>query len=168
MALHPCPECGKEISDKAPTCGAPRIAEPPIQAQPRVKAPATPTKKSAFTTALLLVLLIGLGFILWRLWQPGLQAVGIVPAPRWFVQNAGGDDSCTRLGDYCMRTKCLVRNIGDAAGSVRVVSQLQQQGAGSLEKATMLRLEPGQSETVTLDFPEAELGEKYLYACSGN
>ena len=151
MALLPCSECGKEISHKTPACpqcGAPRsdALKPPY-----VHKQSESPKGSSAAVVGKVLLHAGLLFVLWRVAQPYLQTLNVVPAPRWFFETAGGDDSCTRLGDYCMRTKCLVRNVGDAAGVVHVDSAiiLDETGRSAATKTTVLRLDPGQSQTVT-------------------
>lgn len=170
MALRPCPECGKEVSDKAPTCphcGAPQGEAASASSASTATSRRSPSQDRRRLTLILLVVVIAVAaFVAWRLAAPVLQTAGIVPAPRWSVDNAGGDDACTVLGDYCMRVRCAVVNIGNAAGAAYVVATVYPDQGGQLTKRGTVSLQPGQRDTVVLDFPEAEMGREYRYSCS--
>lgn len=161
-----CRECGGKVSTEAaacPHCGAP-TAQRPSDSGTKSKTRRRGIGGSALRIVGLVILIVA-AFIAWKLARPGLEDVGVLKAPKWVVENAGGDDSCTRVGDFCMRTKCLVRNVGDDAGAVDVRAVLDEQGGRQVEKRTTLRLAPGQSETLTFDFFEAEMGRQYRYGC---
>ena len=92
MAMIDCPECGKQISDKAPAC--PNCGAPSNLFQPQQSPPPPPTAPSKNSTTknrtaqvvILLVLCLGL-FGLWRsilsnkAAPPGAGLIGIVRQP---------------------------------------------------------------------------------------
>jgi len=162
--LVQCHECRGTISTEAHAC--PHCGAVPGSA---AKACATEPRRSSVVASIgriigLVVLIIGI-VVVWKMVQAALQMIGVASSPKWIVEAAGGDDSCTKAGDYCMRAKCLVRNVGSGAGSVDVWAALEDQGGRRFDRRTTLRLSPGQSETATFDFFEAELGRHYRYGC---
>ena len=113
-------------------------------------------------------LVLVVAFVAYRLVRPALGKVGVVSSARFAIDNAGGDESCTVLGDYCMQVRCAVTNIGDASGVSRVAVELLEDNAVvSTHRATTRLLGPGERETLTLDFPEATLASKeHQYRCT--
>jgi hypothetical protein len=111
--------------------------------------------------------LIVLGLILWNVARPQLQALGVVAAPKWIINNEGGDDSCSVLGDYCVRVKCSVSNGGDAPGIVTVAAALTQANNSSVvaRRIYSVALVPGENKALTFDFPEAEINGQYRGGC---
>ena len=165
MALTKCAECGREISDRAtacPQCGAPVVADTGVSAKQRSE---TGPLVRAIQGTLVLMAVAITGLLIWPLAKPTLQDAGVVPSARWVVENAGGDDTCTQLGDYCMRTRCVVRNVGEAAGAVTVRAELVAAQGTVATRSTTIRQEPGRTDTVRFEFPEAEISKEYKYRC---
>jgi hypothetical protein len=164
MALIQCSECKREISDQAqacPNCGAPRtITGEGGQQPPSVRA-------GGVRRVVLLVFLVLLVLAAYRVLRPALEKAGVVASARFAIDSAGGDDGCTVLGDYCMRVRCAVINIGEANGLARVAVDLIEDGKViATHLATTPLLAPGQRDTVTLDFPEATMASRqHQYRC---
>ena len=160
MALITCSECHHEISDQAtacPNCGRP-LGQPNKGTRP-VQSSARRFVGLVFTGVLCVLGYLAL--------QSPLKTAGILPAARFNFDNAGGDESCTRLGDYCMRIRCTVTNVGNASGIARAGSRLIEDGSAIASQRTTTKvLAPGQRETVTFEFVEASLASKKAqYAC---
>jgi hypothetical protein len=153
------------MSDQAqacPHCGA------PVQKPAPSTAGATSTGIGRGVRSIVLVGLVAvLGFIVYRVSRPALQNAGVVPSARFAIDNAGGDESCTTLGDYCMRVRCAVTNIGDASGTSRLAADFVEDGKViATHRGTTQLLAPGQHDTLTLDFPEATLASReHQYRC---
>jgi hypothetical protein len=164
VALIPCPECKREISDQAQVC--PHCGRPPGV---RTTSTFARSWKRTPTSSRLLALLLlgGLGYGALRIVHPAPLTAGLLPAARFNFDNAGGDDSCTVLGDYCMRVKCTVTNAGNASGLSRVAADLVEDGVTiASHRTTTNVLAPGERQTVALDFPEATIASKKAqYRC---
>ena len=165
MALIECRECKHQISDQAqtcPNCGAPVRPVPVVTSA----VPARPPR-GGMLTAVALIGLIIVALIAYRLWHPALEKAGIVASARFAIDNAGGSEECTTLGDYCMRVRCAVTNIGDANGIARVAADyLEENRIVATHRGTTRMLVPGQHDTLTLDFPEATLAStQHQYRC---
>lgn len=167
MALVTCTECSKQVSDRAtacPTCGAP--IEPVPNSQPSARQAEAPKQQGRGWLRALLV--AGAGLVLLLMLRQGTSdpwAV-VLPTPRFTVANAGGSDGCTTLGEYCMTTRCAVANEGNAAGVAKVEAHLSSNGQTVATRTSMASLSPGQIDTVSMDFPEADMGTDYRYSCS--
>lgn len=168
MALIECRECKHQISDQAqacPNCGAP--VHPAAAAAPApAAAPAAP-RNNGMRTVLVAIVVLVVAFLAYRIWNPTLQKAGIVPSARFAVDNAGGTEACTTLGDYCVRVLCAVTNIGDANGIARVAADFSEDSkVVATHRGTTQMLVPGQHDTLTLDFPEATLAStQHQYRC---
>ena len=106
--------------------------------------------------------LIGIGIAI-----PVLRKAGVVPSASFAVDNAGSDESCSVLGDYCLRVQCAATNTGNAQGSVRIVAEIVPDSGAAVTHVTTRVLTPGEREVVALDFMEAEMGNHYKYRCTG-
>jgi hypothetical protein len=90
------------------------------------------------------------------------------PAARFIATDALSDESCTVVGDYCLRVHCTFQNTGDAAGESRVTAQLlsEDQSQVLAERYSSLTLLPNATQRVTFTFPEANIDVKTRYRCS--
>jgi hypothetical protein len=165
MSLVNCADCGKEVSERASVCihcGGPIVAIP-------VESRATTSKKTGpkvIILGLLVVVLATLTPGMWRAFQPTLQAAGMVPAPRWVVDNAGGNDDCSVLGDYCVRARCAVTNVGDASGTARIAAELYEGERQLVATRTATRfLTATAQDTLSFDFPEAGMNKNQKFRC---
>lgn len=96
MALIPCPECAREVSDKANAC--PHCGNPLAATAPRATAPllvATAPGKAVTTEA------TGKG---WKL----LQAIGVVMVCIGVVSCAGAGDAPGRSGTLMMSSSLIL------------------------------------------------------------
>lgn len=168
MSLIRCSECGREFSDRSaacPHCGGPT---------PRHAAGKSKKEKAAGANGThvvlhfaLVIVLLSLGSQLSRVFRPVLHAAGMAPSARWVVDNAGGDEGCSVLGDYCVRVRCVVTNAGDAAGTARLVATLYEDSGVVKANHTATRyLLPARQDTVVFDFPEAALSKKQSSGCA--
>jgi hypothetical protein len=167
VALVICAECSKQVSDRAsacPNCGAPIVAA--VAPAPAAAQSAVQTKGGhGRVTAIIVAGLVLVALLMMRRGTSDPLAV-VLPTPRFTVANAGGSDECTSLGEYCMRTRCAVANEGNAAGVAKVEAHLSSNGQTVATRTSMASLSPGQIDTVSMDFPEAEMGTDYRYSCS--
>lgn len=171
MALVQCPECKQEISDQAvacPHCGAPRAitAAPTSPAAPIPQAAQRRPARGAWPIVLVIVLALG-AFLLYRMNRPALERAGVVASARFAVDNAGANEDCTVLGDYCVRIRCAVTNIGEASGVSQLAADyVEDSKVIATHRATSRMLDPGQHDTLTLDFPEATIASTaHQYRC---
>jgi len=171
MALVQCPECKQEISDQAqacPHCGAPRqgVAAPAAPPPPVSQVVSSRPARGAWPIVIVLVLALG-AFLVYRMNRPALERAGVVASARFAVDNAGANEDCTVLGDYCMRVRCAVTNIGDASGVSQIAADyVEDSKIIATHRATSRMLDPGQHDTLTLDFPEATLASTaHQYRC---
>jgi hypothetical protein len=170
MALVQCPECKQEISDQAqacPHCGAPRpgvaapVAPPPVSQ-------VVPSRAARGAWPIVVVVVLALGaFLVYRMNRPALERAGVVASARFSIDNAGANEECTVLGDYCVRVRCAVTNIGDASGVSQLAADyVEDSKVIATHRATSRMLDPGQHDTLTLDFPEATLASTaHQYRC---
>jgi hypothetical protein len=171
MALVQCPECKQEISDQAqacPHCGAPRPGVVAHTAQPAPVSQVAPSRTARGAWPIILVFVLALGAVLlYRMNRPALERAGVVASARFAIDNAGANEDCTVLGDYCLRVRCAVTNIGDASGISQLAADLEEDSKViATHRATSRMLDPGQHDTLTLDFPEATLASTaHQYRC---
>jgi hypothetical protein len=173
MALVQCPECKQEISDQAatcPHCGAPQHRPAPA-AQPTASPGGTAPARRPFPWPLVLVLVLGVGALLLVLSRrpaggvseaPALPAA---PAPKWIIDNVDATDACTELGEYCIRVRCAITNAGSASGIAQVAVELKEDSAVIATRRGTRSVGAGQQDTLTLDFPEANLGKEHSFRC---
>ena len=179
MALIQCQECKQEISDKAsvcPHCGAPQTPSasappPPPSAPPSAPPPPGPaaprSRSGAWLLTGLLVLVFG-GYAVVQLSRNRHEeapAVPPPPAPKWLVDNVDANESCTQLGEYCIRVRCAVTNAGTASGVAQVAAELKEDSVAIGTRRGTRPLDVGQQDTLTLDFPEANLGKEHSFRC---
>jgi len=168
MALVKCTECGREVSDQAaacPNCGAPvRSAAVPGTGS-GVQEPRFPSVSGRRILRLLGVAILLILAVLLVL--PLLRRAGVVPTARFAVDNVGGNESCSVLGDYCLRVQCAVANTGNGQGSIQVTAEIVPDEGPAVSHRSTRVLNPGQREVISMDFPEAEMGKHYSYSCSG-
>lgn len=88
----------------------------------------------------------------------GGGCAGSTPLASFQVESFSGDESCSKLLDYCIRVSCNVRNAGPVPGQA-VVDLLFMDANGSLQQKETQRIElgPGDSRTIRYDFKEAKL-----------
>jgi hypothetical protein len=98
---------------------------------------------------------------------PWLRRSGVIPTPRFAVENSGGAEACTVLGDYCLRVQCAVTNAGNGSGSIRISAELVPDHGSPIAHYDTRVVAAGQRQVVSFDFPEAELGRHYSYRCGG-
>ena len=155
MALIKCRECGQEISDKAaacPHCGAPLSVGPPVTKPGRL--------------GLLFAIVIGTALAVVMV-LPALRKVGVIKSASFTVENVGGDESCSVLGEYCLRVQCAAVNTGTGQGSVRIVAEIVPDTGQSFTHTTTRVLSSGERQVIALDFPEAVMGPHYTFRCNG-
>jgi hypothetical protein len=171
MALVQCPECKQQISDQAttcPHCGAPRPGATAPSSQPAPSSPAPQSRPARSAWPIVLVIVLALGaFLIYRMNRPALERAGVVASARFAIDNAGANEDCTVLGDYCVRIRCAVTNMGDASGVSQLAADYVEDGKVlATHRATSRMLDPGQHDTLTLDFPEATLASTaHQYRC---
>lgn len=171
MALVQCPECKQEISDQAqscPHCGAPRPGVAAPAAPPPPVSQVVPSRAARGAWPIVVVLVLALGaFLVYRMNRPALERAGVVASARFSIDNAGANEECTVLGDYCVRVRCAVTNIGDASGVSQLAADyVEDSKVIATHRATSRMLDPGQHDTLTLDFPEATLASTaHEYRC---
>lgn len=74
------------------------------------------------------------------------------------VAAAEGDDSCTKLLDYCLRATCTLRNSGQGEGRGTLELQVTDpDGKVSMTESVPFTLGPGHTKTFTHDFTQAKL-----------
>ena len=139
----------------------PSQLQPPQPSQSASQSVSLPRILKLLAVALLLILAVLLSL-------PWLRKAGIIPTPAFAVDNVGGSEACTVLGDYCLRVQCAAANTGNAQGSIRISAEMIPEQGTSTTHFTTRVIAAGQREVVSLDFPEAELGKKYSYRCSGS
>jgi len=92
---------------------------------------------------------------------------GLLPSATFEIEAIEVDPTCTQLLNYCVRATCTVRNVGDAAGTVRV--RFDARGESFQRTADEIaHLEPGESRAVTHDFREAKLSDDVTVQCSAH
>lgn len=94
----------------------------------------------------------------------GIAALGcadvtkLVAPAKVEVAAAEGDDSCTKLLDYCLRATCTLRNSGQGEGRGTLELQVTDEtGAVSMTESMPFALGPGDTKTYTHDFTQAKL-----------
>lgn len=94
----------------------------------------------------------------------GLAALGcadvtkLVAPAKIEVAAAEGDESCTKLLDYCMRATCTLRNSGQGQGSGTLELQVTDgTGKVTMTESMPFTLGPGDTKTYTHDFTQAKL-----------
>ena len=165
MSLVQCPECKQEISTQAttcPHCGAPQRATAGAPASV-MSAPAS-KRFPLWALALGLgVLVVGAVFLL-----QGRRAHGAsdgAPAARWIIDNVDANEECTVLGEYCVRVRCAITNAGSAAGMAHVAADLAEDSVVVATRRGTRSVEVGAQDTLTLDFPEANMGKNHSFRC---
>jgi hypothetical protein len=169
MALIQCQECKQEISDQAvacPHCGAPQhhaAASPPPAPEG-----APPRRRAGGPALILLAILVIGGVVAFQVIRRGAANANasVSPAPRWLVDNVDANDSCTVLGEFCIRVRCAVTNGGTAEGVVQVAAELNEDSVTIGTRRGTRPLVPGQQDTLIFDFPEANLGKEHTFRCS--
>ena len=182
MALIQCRECKQEISDQAaacPHCGAPNrpVASPPPSPPPASSPPppmspppaagAGPGHRSG---GLLLAGLLALVFGVFAVVQLSRRQQvepppPPAPAPRFIVDNVDANETCTVLGEYCIRVRCAITNAGSASGVLQIAAELNEDSVSIGTRRGTRNLDVGQQDTLTFDFPEANLGKQHSFRC---
>jgi hypothetical protein len=167
MALIQCPECKQQISDQAPVCphcGAPRRDTAP-PATPSQIAGAQPQRSWGRPLTVALLLVIGV-IVAFRLARSGAGGVATAPAATWIVDNVDANDGCTVLGEYCVRVRCAITNAGPVAGMAQVAAELTEDSVPIGTRRATRSVGAGEQDTLTLDFPEANIGKEHTFRCS--
>jgi hypothetical protein len=113
----------------------------------------------------LAVLLIA-GVVVVQVIKRGTAHASVSSAPSWLVDNVDANESCTVLGEFCIRVRCAVTNSGTAQGIVQVTAELNEESVTIGTRRGTRSLVPGQQDTLTFDFPEANLGKEHTFRCS--
>ncbi len=87
------------------------------------------------------------------------------PAPRFIVDNVDANETCTVLGEYCIRVRCAITNAGSAPGVIQVAAELNEDSVSIGTRRGTRNLDLGQQDTLTFDFPEANLGKQHSFRC---
>jgi len=164
MPLVACPECKQQISTLAatcPHCGAPQRPAASPAAPPEVVP--RPRRFAAGLLALLLVLVVGAVFL--RRGRPQEPAEPAAPAARWIIDNVDANDTCTELGEYCVRVRCAITNAGAAPGIAQVAAELAEDSVVIATRRGTRSVAAGGQDTLTLDFPEANMGKAHSFRC---
>ena len=192
MSLVPCPECNQQVSTLAatcPHCGAPlqhaaatASAPPspppppapapaptpePVRAPPTTLAPEAPARGFPWFLVLMAAVIVGI-VLLQRKKSDGSQGAdtpAAAPAPKWIIDNVDANDSCTELGEYCVRVRCAITNSGTAAGIAQVAADLAEDSVVIATRRATHSLDVGAQDTLVLDFPEANLGKEHSFRC---
>jgi hypothetical protein len=186
VALIQCRECKQEISDQAaacPHCGAPNtpVASPPPPPPPSSQSPAPPPpppapsppaggagpgrRSGGLLLGGLLVLALGVIGVLQISRRQRVEPPSPPPAPRFIVDNVDANETCTVLGEYCIRVRCAITNAGSAPGVVQIAAELNEDSVSIGTRHGTRSLAVGQQDTLTLDFPEANLGKQHSFRC---
>lgn len=90
---------------------------------------------------------------------PPTQQIGWSEAasPTVIVENVHGNDTCSKLGNFCVRVFCTVRNTSSVPATARV--ELAVVGKFSEQKTTSLL--PQQAQTLSHDFMDVTLLEDW-------
>jgi hypothetical protein len=169
MTLRPCAECGREISDQAPTCphcGAPQQKAEAATTAAAPSQPGTPRGKVLSLALIALLAVVGVYGVVTFASAPDEPSPPL-PSPKWHIAQGEQSDDCTVLGDYCETVICVIRNIGDGAGVVRVKAVLvpARRDGRTLSDERMSRVEPGAEIRERFDFRAAEMGADYTGRC---
>ena len=73
------------------------------------------------------------------------------------IVNAGGDDSCTRMFDYCMTARCTLENQSSSPASVELTYLLTQADGRGDKFTELVALNGSELRTFTHDFRSAGL-----------
>jgi len=95
----------------------------------------------------------------------GPDTPAAAPAPKWIIDNVDANDSCTALGEYCVRVRCAITNSGTAAGIAQVAADLAEDSVVIATRRATRSLDVGAQDTLVLDFPEANLGKEHSFRC---
>lgn len=95
----------------------------------------------------------------------GPDTPAAAPAPKWIIDNVDANESCTELGEYCVRVRCAITNSGAAAGIAQVAADLAEDSVVIATRRATRSLGVGAQDTLTLDFPEANLGKAHSFRC---
>jgi hypothetical protein len=89
------------------------------------------------------------------------------PAAPHFVATTGRvDDSCSRLGEYCIQVECRVDNQGDGGGEARVEFRLMVEEAVVATHLEGVLVPPFDTRTAVHAFKEARLNKKHSALCT--
>ena len=96
-----------------------------------------------------------------------LACSGSTPLAHFTVASSQGDDSCSKLLDYCMRVTCGITNDSSIPGQAVVDLQvLDESGNVQFTQTERLDLGPGDTKSVSHDFTEVKLlGSTAKYSC---
>jgi len=143
------------------------VAAPFVAATPPPAAPAPPPARGGGARLLIaLAILLVVGVVVLQVVKRGAAHASGSPAPTWLVDNVDANDSCTVLGEFCIRVRCAVMNSGTAAGVVQVTAELNEDSTRIGTRRATRTLVPGEQDTLTFDFPEANLGKEHSFRCA--
>lgn len=181
-----CPHCGAPQQPVTASVSPPAASPPPAAVASPPPAPEPPTPRAFASTPpaassaapppqargtggrilVILAILIIVGVAVALVIKRGTAHASVSPAPSWLVDNVDANDSCTVLGEFCIRVRCAVTNAGTAEGIVQVTAQLNEDSVPLSTRRGTRSLVPGQQDTLTFDFPEANLGKEHTFRCS--
>lgn len=179
-----CPHCGAPLQHAAAPDAAPPAPAPPPPPPPPAAAPtaeparavaAMPEPEQAprgFPWFLVLMAAVIVGIVLLQRKKSegsggsqGPDSPAAAPAPKWIIDNVDANESCTVLGEYCIRVRCAITNSGTAAGIAQVAADLAEDSVVIATRRATRSLDVGAQDTLTLDFPEANLGKEHSFRC---
>jgi hypothetical protein len=175
MALTRCPECGKDVSDRAPVC--PHCGNPSGPAQPAVETKFVTVEKNShpFLTfiggaAIVVGILAVIGLMRESNDKASAKPLAFkppAPAARFAITDVLMDEGCTELGDYCITVHCTFQNAGTAPGQFRVRALLLEKGSDRVlaNHYSDLTLLPAGLQRLDFTFKEAELGWEVRSEC---
>ena len=79
------------------------------------------------------------------------------------------DDECTRVGDYCVRVQCTVKNTSSGGGQVGIIARLKSPGKQTFSQEQVAYIngghQPGDVVTLAFSFFEADIGDDHTGEC---
>ena len=181
-----CPHCGAPLQHAAaPAAAAPPPPPSPPIPQPPPPAPAPtaepirpvaaipePEPARGFPWFLVLMAAVIVGIVLLQRKKSegsggsqGPDSPAAAPAPKFIIDNVDANESCTVVGEYCVRVRCAITNSGTAAGIAQVAADLAEDSVVIATRKATRSLDVGAQDTLVLDFPEANLGKEHSFRC---
>ena len=121
-----------------------------------------------FSWSLVILVLVIAGIVLLQRKKPQEQeapAAPVVPAATWIIDNVDATDSCTVVGEYCIRVRCAITNSGTAPGIAQVAADLAEDSVVIATRRATREVGVAGQDTLALDFPEANLGKDHSFRC---
>ena len=147
--------------------GAPPQPQPPQKPKSPTSKSSEPETKTRYWTAgriiLALIAVPGVLILAPIFFFGGIAALD--KQPSYQVKVLTVDDSCSRLGDYCVRVTCEVRNVGKGDGTPRVEMKLIPEGKTPVVSTESISVPAGTAKKVSHDFGAAKMLDSHKGAC---